>query len=263
VLPHGGHLAQALATHEFQEAFKNYRDLLFLARNLQQWQESLGVLRDMLANRSQAYAERLPQVLEKERALNLAAHEQRHDALVAELERVEREADAQAFATARERELQSRLDRVRDTLERGGSDPELAQARERYRRAAGALLWQQNDQFAVRLWNAKKGMQELQRNLSRAQQGNVAIAVAQRDEPARLDQFATRIDALSARVEAMIPRVAALSGEQGNAVQELAVAELLRQKERLAAYGTQARFAVAQIYDRASLAKEGGRAVAQ
>jgi hypothetical protein len=263
VLPHGGHLAQALATHEFQEAFKNYRDLLFLARNLQQWQESLGVLRDMLANRSQAYAERLPQVLEKERALNLAAHEQRHDALVAELERVEREADAQAFATARERELQSRLDRVRDTLERGGSDPELAQARERYRRAAGALLWQQNDQFAVRLWNAKKGMQELQRNLSRAQQRNVAIAVAQRDEPARLDQFATRIDALSARVEAMIPRVAALSGEQGNAVQELAVAELLRQKERLAAYGTQARFAVAQIYDRASLAKEGGRAVAQ
>ncbi len=55
-----------MATHEFQEAFKNYRDLLFLARNLQQWQESLGVLRDMLANRRQAFAERLPQVREKE-----------------------------------------------------------------------------------------------------------------------------------------------------------------------------------------------------
>ena len=48
--------------------------------------------------------------------------------------------------------------------------------------------------------------------------------------------------------------------EQGNAVQELAVADLLRQKERLAAYGTQARFAVAQIYDRASTAREDGRA---
>jgi hypothetical protein len=262
-LPHGGHLAQVLAGHDFQEAFKNYRDLLFLARNLQQWQASLGVLRDMLANRRQAFAERLPQVREKERALNLAAFEQRHDALVVELERVEREADTAAFATARERELQVRLDRVRAALERGGSDPELALARERYRRAAGALLWQQNDQFAVRLWNAKKGMQELQTNLTQAQARNVAIAVAQRDEPARLDQFATRIEALAARVDAMVPRVAALTREQQAAVQELAVAELVRQQQRLAAYGTQARFAVAQIYDRANVGKEAGRGSAQ
>jgi hypothetical protein len=262
-LPHGGHLAHVLATHEFQESFKNYRDLLYLARNLQQWQESIGVLRDMLANRRQAFAERLPQVRERERALNLADFERRRDALVVELERVEREADAAAFATPKERELQTRLDRVREVLERGGSDPELAQARERYRRAAGALLWQQNDQFAVRLWNARRGMQELQRNLVQAELRNLAIAAAQRDEPARLDQFAARIDALSARVETMAPRVAALTREQANAVQELAVAELLRQKERLAAYGTQARFAVAQIYDRASLAKEGSRAAAQ
>jgi hypothetical protein len=39
-------------------------------------------------------------------------------------------------------------------------------------------------------------------------------------------------------------------------VQELAVAELARQKERLAAYTTQARFAVAQLYDRAALARK-------
>jgi tetratricopeptide (TPR) repeat protein len=259
-LPLGSHLAQLMATHQFQEAFKNYRDLLFLARNLQQWQESLGVLRDMLANRRQAFAARLPQVREQARALNLADFEQQVNALLAELDRVERDGDAAAFATPRERELQVRLDRVRETLEGGGSDPELAQARERYRRVAGALLWQQNDQFAVRMWNARKGMRELQRNLAQVQQRDAALAVAQRDEPARLDQFAGRIDALSARVDMMVPRVAALTQEQQVAVQELAVAELLRQKERLAEFGTQARFAVAQIYDRASSTREGNRA---
>ena len=50
----------------------------------------------------------------------------------------------------------------------------------------------------------------------------------------------------------MIPRVAALSKEQQGAVQEIAIAELARQKERLAVYSTQARFAVAQLYDRAN-----------
>jgi len=46
-----------------------------------------------------------------------------------------------------------------------------------------------------------------------------------------------------------------LLGLQRGAVQEMAVAELQAQKERLTLYGTQARFAVAQIYDRARLAK--------
>jgi tetratricopeptide (TPR) repeat protein len=259
-LPLGAHLAQLMATHPFQEAFKNYRDLQHLSRNLQQWQGSLGVLRDMLANRVQGFAERLPQVREKGQALNLAGFEQHTATLQAELERVERDVDAAAFATPRERELQARLDRVREVLERSGSDAELAPAHERYRRVAGALLWQQNDQFAARLWNAKKGMQELQRNQAQAQRLDAALAAAQRDEPARLDAFAGRIDALAARVDAMLPRVAALAQEQQVAVQELAVAELTRQKERLAEYGTQARFAVAQIVDRAATAKEGNRA---
>jgi len=261
-LPLGAHLAHLMATHPFQEAFKNYRDLLFLSRNLQQWQESLGVLRDMLANRRQGFEQRLPQVRDRESALNLPGFEQQAAALQAELERVERDADAAAFATPQERELQVRLDRVHEILERSGNDPELAPARERARRVSGALLWQQNDQFAVRLWSAKKGMQELQRNLAQAQKLDAALAAAQRDEPERLAAFERRIEALSARVDAMVPRVATLAQEQQVAVQELAVAELLRQKERLAEYGTQARFAVAQIVDRAASAKEGKSAPA-
>jgi hypothetical protein len=262
-LPHPGHLTQVLAQHEFQEAFKNYRDLRFLTRNLQQWQESLNVLRDMLTNRRQAFAERLPQVHEKERALNLAEFEQRHDALTVEFERVEREVDVAALAPARERELQVRLERVREELARAPDDPELASARERYRRAAGALLWQQSEQFPERLWNARRGMQQIQGQLAQAQQRNVALATAQRDEPERLAALAARIEALAVRVDAMLPRVAELSRAQQAEVQELAVAELLRQKQRLAAYGTQARFAVAQIYDRANVGKEAGRGSAQ
>ena len=56
------HLAQVLAQHEFQEAFKNYRDLRFLAKNLDDWHDKLGVFDDMLATRRKAFAERLPQV---------------------------------------------------------------------------------------------------------------------------------------------------------------------------------------------------------
>jgi hypothetical protein len=106
-------------------------------------------------------------------------------------------------------------------------------------------------------------MQQMQGQLAQAQQRNVALATAQRDEPERLAALAARLEALAVRVDAMLPRVAELSRAQQAEVQELAVAELLRQKQRLAAYGTQARFAVAQIYDRANVGKEAGRGSAQ
>ncbi len=258
--PHSGHLAPVLAQHEFQEAFKNYRDLLFLARNLKQWEASLDVLRAMLANRRQAFAERLPAVREREKSIDLGIYDGRRDALRAELARVEREADVAAFADPRERALQARIDRVRAIVERGGNDPDIAAARERLRRAAGALHWQQTQNFADRLWQAKKGMAELERNLAEAHAREAALAHAQRAEPAKLDAFAVRIEALAARVKALQPRVAELAAAQRHQVQELAVAELAKQKERLAAYVSQARFAVAQIYDRANLAKGDGGA---
>jgi hypothetical protein len=259
-MPHAGHLAQVLAQHEFQEAFKDYRDLQFLARNLTEWREKLGVFGDMLANRRLAFAERLPVVREKERALGIGELEKRSSELAAELARVEGEADAAAFADARERDLLARLARVRETLEANSGDPELAQARERYRLVAGAMSWRLNEQFSDRLWEAKKNLKTLEGELVRARRLDELLAQAQRDEPARFEKLAARIEQLGLQVQAQIPRVEQLASEQQKVVQEIAVAELLRQKERVDQYASEARFAVAQLYDRAYVAKDGNAA---
>jgi hypothetical protein len=255
-MPHAGHLAQILAQHEFQEAFKNYRDLRFLERNLREWQDKLGVFGDMLANRRQAYEERVPRVAEKERALGIAELQRRGGELAAELARVERDSDVHALADAKERDLVERLARVREIVERDGNDPDVAAARDRYRRVAGALSWRLTMQFHPRLWEAKKNMKALEGELAQARALDAALAQAQRDEPARFDKLAARIALLSRQVKAQIPRVEQLAAEQQKHVQELAAAELLQQKERVAEYATQARFAVAQIYDRAYVAKD-------
>ncbi|WP_372528759.1 tetratricopeptide repeat protein [Piscinibacter sp.] len=259
-MPHAGHLAQVLAQHEFQEAFKNYRDLRFLAKNLQQWQDNLGVFGDMLANRRKAYAERLPQIRAKASDSGLRALSLGGALLAAELTRAETETDTAAFADAKERDLRARLDSVQAMLKQAGNAAEFAAARERARLAEGALTWQLAQEYPARLWEAKKALSATDQGLSDARRRDAALAQAQRDEPARFERFAQRIDELDPRVKALIPRVAALSIEQQQAVQEIAVAELTRQKERLAIYATQARFAVAQLYDRANLPREADHA---
>jgi hypothetical protein len=282
-MPHGGHLAQVLAQHEFQEAFKNYRDLQFLSRNLAHWQESLGALNDMLVNRRRAFAERLPEIQARERDLNIMDLEGRRDEITNALAAAEQQGDGVALADARELDLLARFERARKLLERLGDterDAELdamrsrdkdfylvinretnrAKLAERLRRVAGALTWQLSDAFAARLWDAKKSLKEIESGLAEARERDAALARAQTEEPARFDQLGARIAELDKRLQAMTPRVTTLLAEQQDYVQNLAVAALEQQKERLASYGTQARFAVAQIYDRARLAKESSNA---
>jgi hypothetical protein len=251
-MPHANHLNQVLAQHEFQEAFKNYRDLRFLTKNLEEWRDKLGVFDDMLANRRKAYAERLPQVRARAGEINLEALRKRGDAVAAEVTAGEQAADGVAFANANQLDLKERIARVQAATKDAGSDPDLVKARERARLAAGALTWQLAQDYSGRIWSAKREIAAINDELAQAQRRDAALAQAQRDEPARFDAFAKRIAALTPLLQAVLPRVAALTQEQQVAVQDIAVAELTRQKERLAVYSTQARFAVAQLYDRAN-----------
>ena len=256
-MPHASHLNQVLAQHEFQEAFKNWRDLRFLTKNLQGWAEALSVYNQMLANRRQAFADRLPKIREQSKAdqQGIGATTKRRDEITAELDRIEAEGDHAALADATRRAQLDRMADIRAIVERAGNDPEVAAAAERVRRVAGALTWQLAQEHFDRLWQAKKALRTINTELELARARDEALAQAQRDEPARHEQFAARIAQLEASVRALIPKVAALTLEQQGQVQELAVAELGRQKERLVAYTTQARFAVAQLYDRAALAR--------
>jgi hypothetical protein len=79
---------------------------------------------------------------------------------------------------------------------------------------------------------------------------DAALARAPQEGPTRFGKFNDRIAEGERRLRAMTSRVAALMTDQQHYVQELAVAALEAQKERLASYDRQARFAVAQIYDR-------------
>ncbi|CAD5374964.1 conserved exported hypothetical protein [Rubrivivax sp. A210] len=254
-LPHSGHLAPLLAGHAFQESYKNLRDLQFLQRNLGRWQGNLVSFADMLEARGRAYAERLPRVRAAAGAMDLPALVLRQAALQQDLDRALEHGHAAAFADARELALQQRIDSARAALRRAGDDPEAGAAAERLRRITGALAWQQARELPARSWQARKGLRESERTLAAAQARDAALLQAQRDEPARQARFAARIAALTAALVGLQPRIAALDAEVGRQMQEAVVAELEAQQQRLDVYAAQARLAMAQIHDRAQLAR--------
>jgi hypothetical protein len=281
-MPHAAPLAPVLAGHEFQESFKNLRDLLFADDRLRHWQQELGTFDDMLANRRRAFAERLPAVRAQWNGIDVGATQQRREALAAELERAEAQRDAEVFADERERDLLQRVQRARATLAAlaefaaaqslpVGNAPspaadaewpaiDIDQLGERLRRAAGALTWQLDQDFPARRWTARKALRDADAELALARSREAAVLQAEADEPLRHDAFAARIRDLRGRLEALLPRIAELDAATRQQMQDIAVAGLQAQQQQLVDYMAQARLAIAQIHDRAQLARRNDAA---
>jgi hypothetical protein len=267
--PEARYLTELLASHAFQEALKNYRDLRFLQQNLDNWEGKLTSYHDMVATRRQAYAERLPRVLSRERTLDVQRLHAARDEYSAELARIERDGDAAALANDKEKALLERLGRVERALGSAGDvlyrDVRMSQAqdaqerpeaRDKHRRYRGLLAWDLSSQYSARLWEAKKGMKQIDTLLGEVGGRREVLERAQVEAPQSFEAFTGRIETQRRRIGELRPGVDAVARAQEQHLAELAADELTRQRERIAAYVTQARFAVAQIYDQAVRAEE-------
>jgi hypothetical protein len=90
-----------------------------------------------------------------------------------------------------------------------------------------------------------------------------SVDAARATVPGRLEEFAARINLLAPRIDLMQAEISAALGSQQAELQVLVARELEAQKERLATYRLQARFALAAIYDHGTVAAADSAGVDQ
>jgi hypothetical protein len=87
--PHTRYLYQLLASHEFQEGLKNYRDLRIMQRNLDRWRDSLEAFDGMISAREQAMIDQDPRTQALLARTDIPAFERRQAELVARASAIE------------------------------------------------------------------------------------------------------------------------------------------------------------------------------
>ena len=250
--PQTRYLYHLLASHEFQEGLKNYRDLRIMQRNLEGWRESLAAFDEMVAAREQAASLIEPRRRDMLAATDLAGLGQRQAALEQRVAAIESARDVAALATEDEGRDWRQLEEVEariDSLPPGAQRDALA---ERARLLRGTLLWQMDAGFKVRLRNVQTGLRETGRLLEDAREREQLVGLATTTAPRDTAGYASQVRELAERVERIGPRIDAASLAQERVLAAIAVRELETQKRRLASYATQAQFALAAIYDGAS-----------
>jgi hypothetical protein len=251
-LPQARYFYSVLADNDFQEGLKNFRDLAFLGDVLHRWDDSMEAFGAMIDTREKAHAERLPRadaLLASDRPGQLLA---RRAGVDTELTTAETGGDAPALGTAEQRAQWARVKDLEDGYATAGDDPEMVEARDKLHLIKGVLFWQLDQQFRERDYQLRRQLRSVDKALNQAQNRWVRVQKARASVPQNTGEFAARIQALQARIDALRGRLGQAATLQGDYLEQLAGQELVAQQERLAAYQVQARFALADIYDRAA-----------
>lgn len=254
--PEARYLFHLLASHEFQEGLKNYRDLNYLYRNLDTWQGSIDVYGNMLETRKEAYDERLPRVqdaLARADLDGMVRHKLEFDSA---LNNIEESHDWLALATRSEFEMWGEISGLENTPALRADIPEAAEVRDKIHLLKGVLQWQLERDFKDRLWRIRRNLSDAGEALVATQRSRRQIDETMRNEPLRFEELSNRVYGLGPRIVSMKMRVEGVLGQQRAFLQSIAVGELQAQKQRLDVYTIQARFALAAIYDVAATARE-------
>ena len=246
------YLYELLASHEFQEGLKNYRDLRIMQASLQRWKGSLEAFNDMVATRERRTLELEPRRLALLASTNLPALERRQAELAGRATRIQSEHDVGALATGEEATEWQDLERIDAALQAMPEGPQRDDLLDRARVLRGTLAWKLDEDYKVRLRHLQLGVRdtadalaEARLRIERAQQASMT---AKRNTAG----FADRVNGLASRIDAITPRIDATAAEQEQMLASVAIGALEAQKRRLASYATQAQFALAALYDGAA-----------
>ena len=256
--PETYYLMELMASHDFQTALHNYLDLEDLQSRLMTWKTSLDAFNDIIRLRGENYEPLLPGVdahfRELDSRIRLRLEQRRH--LSDRLKSMLTTPRPDYLATTEERIALERIALIGKQL--GDSDnPETLALRQRAARLRGTITWRMETEYQKRLSEAHVHLNELNANLDALNKHYDAFVRARQAATHSYIGYDVQITRLRERVEEARQRVETLMARQGHMIEAVAIDQLEIRRERLVAQQTEARFGVADSYDRASRAQSG------
>src|SRR6266849_1322122 len=257
--PETYYLVELMASHDFQTALHNYLDLEDLRSKFIAWKTSLDAFEDIIRLRGQNYEPLLPEVdaqfRELDSRIRLRLEQRKH--LAERLQAMLTALRPEYLATAEEQIAGEHIALIEKRLG-DSSDPESIAIRQRAARLRGALTWRLETEYNDRLTAAYVHLNELKAPLDALNRRYDAFVRTRQAATHSYVGYDVQIARLRERVDEALQRADVLIARQGHMIETVAINQLEARRERLVAQQTEARFGVADSYDRAARAQSGG-----
>jgi len=251
--PETRYILELMASHDFQESYKNYKDLGGLRHHIEKWLADLRVYEEMIELRRR-YQEPLLPVVEK-KFVKLDARmklrlEQREN-LANKLKNMLIAPRPEYLATSTERQAMdviTAIDDIRTTY------PSLVSAEvvEKVNRTRGIISWQVHSEYDQRLTDAYNNLISLDAIIKKLRTAYNSFVRTRQAATQSYEGYTIPIRQLRTRLFTAQRKLKGVMAKQGRMLETMAINELDSRRKRLEEYQIKARFALAESYDRAT-----------
>jgi hypothetical protein len=257
--PETYYLTTLMASHDFQTALQNYLDMEDLRKKLSTWQQDFDAFEDIISLRRANYEPLLPVIDAQFRELDsqIRLRMEQRDNLDRRLQAILTAPRPDLLATADERIAQERLRKLELALA-SVNDPGSRELHQRLKRLKGVISWKLYTEYPERLTDAHKHLRALKEDIVVMQARYAAFVRTRQAAMHSYMGYELPINRLRTHVREALEQVNTLMARQGELIESVAIAELKKRGERLETYQTQARYAVADSYDRATKSQGAG-----
>jgi hypothetical protein len=259
--PETYYLTELMASHDFQTALQNYLDLEDLRSKLISWNSGFDAFDDIIRLRGENYEPLLPEIdaqfRELDSRMRLRLEQRKH--LGKRLQAMLTAPRPEHLATADERIAGERIALIEQQLGESQTPAALA-LKQRAARLRGTLTWRLETQYHERLTLAFEHLNALNADVDALTREYDAFVRTRQAATHSYVGYDAQIERLRERVGTALQDVNNLMARQGHMIETVAVNQLKARRERLVAQQTQARYAVADSYDRATRAQFGAEA---
>src|SRR5512139_1367581 len=262
--PETFYLKDLMASNDFQSSLQNYFDLEDLRKRLVAWDEYLDSWEEIIALRRKYYEPLLPDIDKKFRALDsqLKLRLEQRQGLDDRLHHMLIAPRPDFLMTADERIMLQGIAQL-EAQYKDDTRPEAEDIRRRIKRLQGRINFEIHTTYDQRLTDAFKHLRALDADVARLKEIYASFVRTRQAATQSYQGYDDQIRTARNRSRDAKEKVATLMARQGHMLEMMAVNELEQRRNRLDEYQIQARFAMAESYDRAVKAQQqavGGEA---
>ncbi len=262
--PETRYILELMASHDFQQSYKNYLDLADLHQHLDKGLADLIVYEEMIEIR-RSYLQPLLPVVEKEfKKLDARIKlrlEQRNN-LASKIKNMLISPRPEFLATSTERQA---IDTITALEEISIANPQFvgADIMQRIKRLRGILLWRVQSEYDQRLTDAYNNLASLDDIIKKLKLSYNSFVRTRQAATQSYEGYTIPIRKLRTHLFTAQRKLNGVMAKQGRMLETMAINELGKRRERLEGYQIKARFALAESYDRATKAQVDAQIIKQ
>lgn len=256
--PETRYLLELMASNDFQESYRNYKDLADLRHYLAGWIDTLDAYEELIELRRVYQEPLLPVVEEKFKKIDarMKLRLEQRDNLNTKINNMLISPRPEYLATVEERIALDKLAKIKDYIAAHPSY-KTEEITNRIARLDGILLWQIRSEFDQRLTDAYNHLHELDSIVAQLKLRYHSFIRTRQAATQSYEGYTNPIRQLRTRLYATQKKLTAIMAKQGRVIEAMANNELDRRRKRLEEYQIKARFALAESYDRATGSQQG------